>query len=473
MQAAGNGQREGNVRIGLFAVGLAAYWSQFPGLQADIERRLREIERRLGQWGEVVSAGIVDTPVAGTAAGEQFAEQRVDVLVCFTGTYATSSIALPVVQRAGAPLIVLHLQPAAAMEYAAADTSTVLAYAGLCGIPELTGILQRTGKQFAVISGHLHDTGMWDELGGWCRAAQAARAVRSGRFGMLGQTYPGMLDMATDFERVSATLGTHIELMEIGDLQERVDAVPDAEVTALMPVLHETFAGTDGVSQEGLHWSAQVAAGLQRLAADFALDGLAYYVRGIPGTRSEMIASNMIVGNTLLTSQGIPGAGEGDLKTAMAMKIMHELGAGGSFTEFLAMDFAQSFFLMGHDGPCHPAIADGRVQAKELSVFHGKAGGGVSVQMRAKPGPVTILCLTQGQQGELRMLVAEGESLEGPVPDIGNSCHRLRFGDDPAVFMERWCAEGPTHHVALGLGHMMRDVQRVGMLLGLEVVQVR
>jgi L-arabinose isomerase len=359
------------------------------------------------------------------------------------------------------------------MDYAAADTATVLQYAGLCGVPELTGMLKRAGLPFAIVSGYRDDGAVWADLESWCLAAKAAKSVRFGRFGVLGHTYPGMLDLATDFEQVSSTLGTHIEVLEIEDVRDRADAAAETDVDAMIDVLRTSFAGVEHVSDAGLRESARIAVGVDRLAADFALDGLAYYYRGSGSDRIAQVASNLIVGNTLLTLRGIPAAGEGDLKTALAMKLMHELGGGGSFTEFLAMDFAERFYLMGHDGPCHPGIAEGKVLLKELDLFHGKTGGGVAVEMRVTTGPVTMVCLTQGPAGNLRLLVAEGESLPGPVPNIGNSCHRLRFGSDPAGFLQAWCDAAPTHHVALGLGHSARDVRRAGLLLGLEVVIVR
>jgi L-arabinose isomerase len=278
--------------------------------------------------------------------------------------------------------------------------------------------------------------------------------------------------MSTDVGLVHTQLGAHVEILEIDDLKDRVDAATDADVERTETAAAEAFRLDSDISSEGMTWGARVAAALDRLAEDFELDGLAYYYRGTSGDRIEQIASSMILGNTLLTARGIPAAGEGDLKTAIAMKIMHELGGGGSFSEFCAMDFHERFFLMGHDGPAHIGISDGRPLLKELKVFHGKAGGGLSVEMRAQTGPITVLGLTQTIDGKLKLIAAEGESLPGPVLQIGNSNHRIRFALDLPEFMSAWSALGPTHHVALGLGHRLREIEKVATLLGVPLETV-
>jgi L-arabinose isomerase len=70
------------------------------------------------------------------------------------------------------------------------------------------------------------------------------------------------------------------------------------------------------------------------------------------------------------------------------------------------------------------------------------------------------------------LLVAEGESLPGPILEIGNTNSRLRFALSPDEFVDRWCAEGPTHHVALGVGRHASTLQKVGRLIGVETVRV-
>jgi L-arabinose isomerase len=225
-------------------------------------------------------------------------------------------------------------------------------------------------------------------------------------------------------------------------------------------------------SVEDLEWSARVSVGLDRLAEDFGLDAIAYYYRGPNGSAYERLGAGLILGNSLLTGRGVPASGEGDLKNAVAMKVMDTLGAGGSFTEFYAMDFDEGFILMGHDGPGHIAISDSAPILRGLGVYHGKAGYGVSVEFGVKTGPVTIFAVTQTREGKLKMLAAEGESLPGPTLRIGNTNSRLRFALPPAAFMNAWCEEGPTHHCALGVGHHAGTLRKVARLLDLEFVEV-
>ncbi len=477
-------------RVGVFGIGLAAYWPQFAGLRDLLVGYQQEVERRIAAFGaEMVSAGLVDSAPAAQAAGDLFAAHNVDLIVCYVGTYATSSQVLPAVQRRRAPVLVLNLQPVPSMDYPNTDTGAWLANCCACCVPEIANAFARSRIHFNVVSGLLfpaegnaaqYYTRGWREIEEWVQAAGVLRALSYARVGFLGHTYPGMLDMYSDFTMHHAQLGTHVEVLEMDDLHVRVKAATAYEIAAKMDEFHSVFEiaapGKDKISQpvteEALRWSATVAAGLDNLARDFALDGLTYYYRGLGGNENEELGAALIVGNSLLTARGIPAAGQGDLKTCMAMLILDRLGAGGSYTEFYAMDFDEEFILMGHDGPGHIAISAGRPVLRGLGIFHGKRGFGLSVEFNVKTGPITILGMTQTAEGRLKLLAAEGESLPGSRLEIGNTNSRLRFGLDPAAFMDRWCEHGPTHHVALGVGHQIGKIRKLARLLGLELAVV-
>jgi L-arabinose isomerase len=465
--------RERRAKVGVFGIGLEAYWEQFEGLEERLKGYQRSVEERIGRWATVVSPGLVDTAPKAYAAGERFSEERVDLIFCHAATYATSSQVLPAVQRAGVPVVVLNLQPSSSLDYANTDTGEWLANCSACCVPEISNAFERAAIPFNVVSGTLHgDEHAWTEIEEWCHAATAVGTLRGSRFGFLGHTYPGMLDMYSDFTMHQAQLGLHVEVLEMDDLQDRVENVSEEAIAAKLEETRETFEMDEGVNEKDLEWSARVSVGLDRLAKDFGLDALAYYYRGTNGSAYERLGAGLILGNSLLTARGVPASGEGDLKNAVAMKVMDTLGAGGSFTEFYAMDFDESFILMGHDGPGHIAISDSAPILRGLGVYHGKAGCGVSVEFGVKRGPVTIFAVTQTREGNLKMLAAEGESLPGPTLRIGNTNSRLRFALPPAAFMNAWCEEGPTHHCALGGGHHAGTLRKVARLLDLEFVEV-
>jgi L-arabinose isomerase len=474
-------RESGVARIGFFGIGLAAYWPQFDGLRDRLDGYQARLEEQLGAMGvEVISVGLVDTPEAAREAGARLAASCVDLIFLYTATYATSAQVLPIVQAAKVPVVILNLQPTRTLDYENMTTGEWLANCAACCVPELAGAFTRAGIEYSTVTGTLEgDERAMREIEDWVAAAAAARSLASARIGFLGHNYPGMLDMYSDFTQVQGQIGCHIEVLEIDDLVTRVDAAVQTEIDEKIAEIRAKFRFADPVgdpiaapiTEESLEWSARVAVGLDRLVTDFDLQGLAYYYRGLGDNINERVGAGVIVGNSLLTARGIPTAGEADLKTAIAQLLLDRLGAGGSYTEFYALDFDEDFILMGHDGPGHIAISDEQPVVRALKLYHGKSGDGLSVEFKVKLGPTTIVGLSQTAD-RLKMIAAEGESIPGPTFRIGNTNSRIRFPLDPATFMNRWCAEGPTHHVALGVGHQLPRVEHAARLLGIELAVV-
>jgi len=469
-------------RIGVFGCGCGFYWDQFPGLEEKLLGYQREIEVRLGQYGvEVISGGLVDAPERAVQTGDEFRRRGVQFLMCTMSTYALSSTVLPVVQRAGVPLVILSLQPHAAMDYEHGTTFMQLEHDNQTSLPEVCYALIRAGIPLpGLVVGTLHDEATWQRIAGWCRVARAYVALREARIGVMGHVYEGMLDMNSDPTLFDAQFGLHCQHIELDDLQAMVDQVTAPEVEAKLEEIRSHFIfpepGADPIAGpaklEDLAWAARVACGLDRLVDSFGLTGLAYYYRGLGGNANERLGSSLIVGSSLLIGRGIPIAGELDIRTCLAMLLLDRMEAGGSFAELHPCDFEHDIVLVGHDGPHHIALAQGRPVLRGLTLYHGKRGAGVSVEFQLKHGPVTCVGLTQTYDGRLKFVVAEGESLPGPIPATGNTNTRCRFAPSVGRFVENWSLEGPTHHFALGLGHVAHLVEDLARCWGIEFVNV-
>jgi len=460
--------------VGLVSGGLGAYWPQFPDLLPQLRRSADRVAERLrGMGAEVVDAGFMSDEKDGAAAAETLRLADCDIVVSFLTTYMTASMLVPVAQRAAAPVLVINLQPTEAMDHATFDTGKWLAYCGGCPLPEMANAFARCGIPFRSVSGFLEDERAWLRIGRWIAAAGVRGGLRTGRHGLLGHLYPGMLDVSTDLTLVPAQLGGHVEVLEIDDLRVRVEAVDADAVDERVALADSEFTVDSSVDPDDLRWAAQVSLGLDRLVADFGLDSLAYYHRGLDGEVHERLGAGFILGASLLTARGIPCAGEYELRNSLAMLILDRLGAGGSFTELQALNFRDGVVEMGHDGPAHLAISDSKPVLRGLGVYHGKRGWGVSVEFDVAHGPVTAFGIGQLPDGHFRFVAAEGTVVAGPLLRIGNTTSRVDFGCNPGEWIDAWSASGVNHHWALGTGHRTAELRALGELLDIETVDVR
>jgi L-arabinose isomerase len=470
------------LRIGLFGIGLDTYWPQFAGLEQRLQGYLNQVASKLKRPGvQVVNLGLVDTPEKALDAGHRFRQSDVDLIFLHVTTYALSSTVLPVVRRAKVPVIILNLQPAAAIDYAAFNqmgdrtkmTGEWLAYCAACPVPEIANVFNRSRIPFHQVTGMIdNDPACWREVDEWVEAARVAHAMEHNRLGLMGHYYGGMLDIYSDTTLQCATFGGHLEIVEVDELAALRREVSTKQIKERVAHFQKVFAVQKDCSPAELARAAKTSVALDRLVKEHDLGSLAYYYMGTGNAENEDAISSIILGNSLLTARGIPVAGEYEVKNAQAMKIMDTFGVGGSFTEYYAMDFADDVVLMGHDGPGHIKIAEGKTKVRPLKVYHGKVGRGLSVEMSVKHGPVTLLSVVETTDGKLKLLVAEGESVPGPILEIGNTNSRYRFSVGARKFVNDWNAHGPAHHCAVGVGHIAPKLEKLGRLLGIEVAKV-
>ncbi len=470
------------IKIGLFGIGLDTYWPQFGGLKERLEGYMLQLQQKLEAINpHIVNAGLVDTIDKAFEAGKLFKTEDVEIIFLYVTTYALSSTVLPVVQRAKVPVIILNLAPEAAIDYAAFNAMTDrtkmtgewLAYCSACPVPEIANVFKRAGIKFHQVTGMLNDDPeCWNEITQWVEAAKVAHTMFYNRMGCMGHYYSGMLDIYTDLTQQYAYFGGHIELLEVEELASLRKEVTASEIAARVKLFYDKFDVQEDCPAIELEKAAITSVALDRLVEKYQLGSIAYYYKGTGNADNEEAISSIILGNSLLTANGVPVAGEYEIKNAQAMKIMDSFGAGGSFTEYYALDFKEDVVLMGHDGPGHITIAEGKTTVRPLGVFHGKVGKGISVEMSVKNGPVTLLSVVEKTGGGLMLLVAEGASVAGPILQIGNTNSRYKFSIGARKFVNEWNSHGPAHHCAVGVGHISSKIEKLGQLLNMDVVKV-
>ena len=501
--------------VGVVSVGLDTYWKQCPGLYEDMVKKAAVFEKRVSSHEvKVTSFGISDNPEKAASLVPAMKAADLDLLFVDMVTYATSSTFAPFVRELKCPIVLVALQPDSRLDYEHATIYKQLYNDDLCSVPEFTGVAIRYGRPVAdVVIGKLEgDAKADEEIRQWCAVAHVLHDLRRARIGLMGHVLEAMYDMQVDPTAVSRTFGCHVALCEPDEIMpfyrelgngeklesrvgvgERNDSTLElqletrtspktgnSEVDEMKRRILDFFDTPDPVSDpwtekltaKDLDVAAKAACALEKFIEKRKLDGFAYYYEGEEGSMTRELVTNFIVGNSLLTSAGFPMCGEFDLKNCVAMMIFDRLNIGGSFAEFHPIDFERDTVLVGHDGPHHLTIASKKPVLRSLTKYHGKPGSGAGVEFNIKEGPITMMSLGLKADGSFKFIVAEGESLAGPIPPTGNTNTHGKFPPDVRTFLRNWSMEGPTHHFALGVGHHAAELKKLGRALGIETVVV-
>ncbi|NLF92356.1 MAG: arabinose isomerase [Oligosphaeraceae bacterium] len=471
--------------IAVFSVGLDTYWKQFPGLLEDMHRKTGILLQKLAKnQVQVTDFGMIDNAVKAYETLPAIKAADPDVLLVDMVTYATSVTFAPIIREMNCPVVLLALQPLQAMDYANGTTYIQLCNDDFCSVPEFTGVAIRMGKPVAdVIIGRLENDAEADhKIGQWCRIAHVRHELRRARLGLMGHVLDTMLDMQTDPAAVTAAFGAHAVPCEPDEIMTEYQSLADNDPAVrdmsgrILDFFDTPDPGADPITQkltEGdLLTASRAGVALERFIAKKKLDGFAYYYEAQPESEMRKLVSNFIVGNSLLTGAGFPMCGECDLKTCIAMLIMDRLEIGGSFAEFHPIDFARGSVLVGHDGPHHVNIADRKPVIRSLKKYHGKPGSGAGVEFNIKTGPITLLSIGMTAEGKFKFVIAEGESMAGPIPPTGNTNTHGKFQPDVRTFLTNWCTAGPTHHFALGVGHHADSLRKIADSFQLDSVIV-
>lgn len=473
-----------NAKIGIFAVSHAIYDKQFPGLYDKFDKYHGDlIEHIKENQVEIVDFGMIDTSEKAYGVLPSMQGAGLDLIICNMITYATSSVFAPIIRDLNVPMILTALQPLSKLDYSKASTFMQLENDNICSVPEFIGVANRLNRKiYDVIIGTLYgDNQAQAEIGKWCDIAKVLHDLKGARIGLMGHTLEAMYDMHADPTAISSAFGVHVPLLEVDSVAKIYEGVTEEEIAEKIAIIDREFdmpepksdPVTSKLTEEDKYRAARDAVALDKFVEQNKLTGLAYYYEGIEGSLNREVATNFIVGNSILNAEGIPMCGEYDIKTCIAMLIMDRLNIGGSFAEFHPFDFEEDFILVGHDGPHHLAIADGKPILRSLKKYHGKPGSGASVEFKLKEGEITMLGITQKADGRFKFVIGEGYSKKGPIPPTGNTNTRGFFEPTTREFIKKWVMEGPTHHYALGIGHHAETIAKIAEILGIEAVIVK
>lgn len=468
-------------KIGIIGMGHFVYWPQFEGLKEELMQKQEDFKQYFSDSSEIIDLGFADDIDSSIIALKKAKANDIDALFIIMSTYITSAVVFPFAKYLKVPQVLVGIQPLSKLDFGKTTTYVQLCNDDICSMPEFTGVYERLGAPmpFLLVDAAQNTERIKGRVAELERAITALTAFKYSKFGYLGHTYDGMYDMNTDPTAFANTFGAHVKMLEMCELAEYVQSASDLEVKNKADEIKSIFdirepsndPLTDYVEEGDILWSARTAVGLDKLVENNGLTALAYYYKG-ENNLYEKIASNLIIGNSLLTSKGIPLAGEADLKTAAAMLIMNKVGGGGSFAELHPFDVTDDIVLIGHDGPHNINISDEKPIIRKLKKFHGKSGSGISVEFKLKTGDISLLSCSVGKNGELKLISSAAQSTAGAIPQTGNTNTKCKFDISVTEWIEKWCGAGPTHHLALGVGDRRKEIELFAKMSGINLIQI-
>lgn len=460
-------------KIGVFAVGLEAYWPQFAGVKDGLLGHHKRLREKFAGW-DVVDAGMVDNVNRAREAGLKFKAADVDIIFCHLTTYSSSDTLLPVIRPLrDVPVVILNVQVDRAMDLdKMKEIGDWLGTGCTCaGFPEMPAALRRFEYPFSVLTGHLVGDGVLDaEIRQWCLAAEAKNRLRCGEIGILGRPYQGMMDLNVDETNIFRRFGSYVRHLNWEDLAAIVEVgAPAALVEEGKMAAREVFDVPADIDDKHLASIGEVYAATVEIAGKYNLVAMCNHCEVVPsGAFAKVIAASNPV-FSLMARRGVACPVECDVKVAIAITLLRTVGGSATLAELYSMDFEHDVCIVGHSGAGDPAIGDGKASLKMSEVFHGKPGSGFLTQFFPAPGPATLVGLTQDPGGDYRLIVAEGEIVPGKAMQLGDTNSRFRFRRGLRDFADGWAMRGPTHHSTLGRGHHAANLVKMGLMFGMPV----
>jgi L-arabinose isomerase len=259
---------------------------------------------------------------------------------------------------------------------------------------------------------------------------------------------------------------------EVEEIEEAFHRVTPEQITDMYQQFRELYDVDESVTDEHMKVSAQLAVAYEEIIIKHDIYAFGYYWWGQKELITQLRAQSTLAVSRL-AAMGRPGVTEGDLRTAMALKVLDLLGAGGMFVEFFSIDYDEDFILIGHDGPSNINMSEGNPKVQHLAIHHGKTGHGLGIDFEVIKGTATLLNLSQFDSGNtFKLVYTVGEIVPGDVLSIGNPNCRVKINQPIYEFFNKWCQLGPSHHIALGIGDLSNELETFAEVIKFELLRI-
>ncbi len=455
-------------RVGFLGLMLKLY-DRYPEIKPAMAEFADKLIDTMSPFADVIFPGICNTRELVNDAVAKFESEKVDLLMTVLLTYAPSHIALPALSKTKLPILIYNTQ----QEYAITQDSpadVTFKNHGMHGVQDLANVLLRSGCKFRILTGYYKDEKTLSELKSWCDAARVASFMQNTRIGLIGYPMEQMGDFAIDETAFLSQMGVEVQRIPMKLVSEMAENAPSSEIAQQMDFDQKTFDVEPKVTKEAHEASSRLEWAIRSVLNERNMQGFSAHFTAV--AEDGRLDTLPFLASSKLLAEGYGFGGEGDVTSAAAVTMMHELTGMANFTEMFTMDFGGNSVLMSHMGECNWKMArrDRPVQLvlDDLGIADLKTPP-VLLRFSLEPGNVTLVSLTTLANGRMKFIITEGNVLDFPsVPSINKPNFKFAPNGDLGEFLTKFSMEGGSHHQALVYGHMAGTIKRLGEILGID-----
>ena len=458
------------LRVALLTLYMDRFDQAVPTLRAQVTRFATLIAEDLAKRQvEVLASPLCSRRAQVREALASFERDKADALVTLHGTYSPSLEAAAELARSSLPLVLLDTTPRFDFSRARAPME-ILLNQGIHGVQDLSNLLVRHRKHFAIEAGHWQASDVLDRVLRRVRTLRAASMLRGARVGLIGERFPGMGDFRLAPRALELALGAAVVRADGACIQRLIPSEDDPAVAAEVEQDRELFRIQ--TSQELHRATVRVGLGVRRWLEGERLD--AFTMNPLSLTSLQPNALPFLEASKAM-ARGIGYAGEGDFLTALLSGVLARTFGEATFTEMFCPDWKNQRIFLSHIAEMNYRLAEGKPRLIEKPYTLTGTLSAVAVG-RFRPGRAILVNLAPSGSNPgdpLRLTLVPG----GITGNRGNRLPNVIHGwFRPSRPLERLLAEyshhGGTHHSVLVYGPVMDPLLELGRLMQWPTVRI-
>ncbi len=400
----------------------------------------------------------------------KFESEAVDCIVTWHAAYSPSLESLDALAGTKLPIVVLDTTETYDFS-PEQDPAEININHGIHGVMDMTSMLSRKGKAYAIAAGHYPESDVIRRAARLVRAAAGAASLAGTKVGTIGGSFDGMGDFLISDKELLDTFGVTAVYATGEELDALESEISAADIEAEIEKDNASYKVLEPFSKESHQRTVRNCLKVRRWIEKQQLSAFTVNFREIRPENGLSIMPFMEACKAM--ERGIGYAGEGDVLTAAITGALMRGFGSATFVEIFCPDWKGGTLCLSHMGEFNPALAAGTPEMKEIPFIFGDAEPPIVCYGRYKGGNAVFVNVFRDSE-KYRMLISPVEMQDvaddrfaGTVRGWMKPCMPV------ADFLTAISRHGVTHHSSLVYGASLEELEYFGRVLGLDVVCVK